>query len=393
MDKLEASQREAIKKMSSLRLSMKLLEAGYEESQIQAMDRGQLMTLWAELVVAGKDKPVATGGAVGYDPELEKRRLDFEMQKFEEERKWREKELQDRRTRYEEEMRMKERELKIQEERAKMSKSLVNKTKVYADALKGTIATMPLNVVHLLTYFKDVERLFARFEVPEELQAHLLRPYLNDKAKILVSRMDPAKANDYHEVKTMLLREFKLSPAVYLEKFNTDKRKQDETCLLYSARLVAILDAYLNSRNINKSYDKLVDLLVCDRVKSTLPEGCLKHILAIESSKDDGWLSSHDLAEAVDLYFANRWQHNDRPRAGALGIPASTKAAGGGGSGNHPVTSDSPKTVGSPHNNQKVDNTKSVASPAGESGRQCYVCGSKSHLKKECPEWNVNSSF
>jgi len=132
MEKLEASQREAIKKMSSLHLSMKLLETGYEESQIQAMDRGQLMTLWAELVVAGKDKPVATGSAVGYDPELEKRRLDFEMQKFEEDRKWREKELQDHRTRYEEEMRMKERELKIQEERAKMSKSLVNKTKVYA---------------------------------------------------------------------------------------------------------------------------------------------------------------------------------------------------------------------------------------------------------------------
>ena len=243
MEKLEASQREAIKKTSSLRLSMKLLEAGFEESEVQAMDRSQLMASWAELVVVGKDKPVATGGVVGYDPELEKRRLDFEMQKFEEERKWKEKELQDRRTRYEEEMRMKARELKIQEDRAKMSASLVNQTKIYADALKGTITTMPLEVVHLLTYFADVERLFARFEVPDELQAHLLRPYLNDKAKVLVSRMDPAKANDYKEVKTMLLREFKLSPSVYLEKFNTDKRNQDETCLLYSSRLVAILDA------------------------------------------------------------------------------------------------------------------------------------------------------
>ena len=234
----------------------------------------------------------------------------------------------------------------LQEDRDKISKSLVSKTKVYADALKGTIARMPLDVVHLLTYFKDVERLFARFEVPGELQAHLLRPYLNDKAKILVSRMNPDLANDYKEVKTMLLREFKLSPSVYLEKFNTDTRKQEETCLLYSARLVAILDAYLNSRNINKSYDKLVDLLVCDRVKSTLPEGCLKHILAIESSKDNGWLSSHDLAEAVDLYFANRWQHSDRPRAGALGIPASTKITGVGGSVNRPVTSSFLNSVG-----------------------------------------------
>ena len=82
MEKLEASQREAIKKTSSLRLSMKLLEAGFEESEVQAMDRSQLMVSWAELVLAGKDKPVATGGVFGYDPELEKKRLDFEMFKL-----------------------------------------------------------------------------------------------------------------------------------------------------------------------------------------------------------------------------------------------------------------------------------------------------------------------
>ena len=178
--------------------------------------------------------------------------------------------------------------MQIQIDRERNSKTLVCRTKVYADALKGTIARMPTEVVHLLTYFKDVEQLFDRFEVPQELKAHLLRPYLNDKAKILVGRMDPKLANDYKEVKEMLLREFKLSPAVYLDKFNTDTRKQDETCLLYSARLVVILDAYLDSRKIDQSYEKLTSLLICDRIKSTLPEGCLKHILAIESSKPDG---------------------------------------------------------------------------------------------------------
>jgi len=100
--------------------------------------------------------------------------------------------------------------------------------------------------------------------------------------------MDPKLPNDYKEVKEMLLCEFKLSHAVYLEKFNTDTREPDETCLLYSARLAAILDAYLDSRNINQSYEKLTSLLVCDKVKSTLPDGCLRHVLAIESAKPDG---------------------------------------------------------------------------------------------------------
>jgi len=136
---------------------------------------------------------------------------------------------------------------------------------------------------------------------------HLLRPYLNKKAKLLVSRMDSGKYNSYEEMKAMLLREFQLSPAVYQEKFYTNTRKSDKTCLLYSALLVSILDAYLDSRMTDKSYEKLTDLLVADRIKSTLPDVCLRHILGIGSTKDSGWLPSYDLAEALDLYFANRW--------------------------------------------------------------------------------------
>ena len=117
MDELEASQREAVKKIFTLRLSAKLLEVGLEEAKIQAMDQGQMMESWAAIVAAGKDKPVATivaagkdkpvativaagkdkpvaTGVIGYDPELERRRLDFEMQKFEEEKILKQRELQ-----------------------------------------------------------------------------------------------------------------------------------------------------------------------------------------------------------------------------------------------------------------------------------------------------------
>jgi len=295
MEKLEASQREAIKKMSSLRLSAKLLEAGFDETQIQAMDRSRMMNTWAEMVAAGKDKPTAVAsavaGLVGYDPELERKRLDFEIKKYDQEREDRklreekeEKEKEDRKKKEEKkaelrlhEIKLKEKELQIQLDREKTSKSLVHKTTLYADAMKGSISRMPVEVVHILTYFKDVERLFEKFEVPDELKAHLLRPYLNDKAKILVSRMDPEKSNSYEEVKAMLLREFQLSPALYQEKFNTETRKSDKTCLLYSARLVAILDAYLESRKIDKSFEKLTDLLVADRIKSTLLDGFKAH--------------------------------------------------------------------------------------------------------------------
>jgi len=179
---------------------------------------------------------------------------------------------------------------------------------------------------------------------------------------------------------------------VHLEKFNSDTRRPQETCLIYSARLAAILDAildaYLNSHKINKSYDKLIDLLVCDWVKSTLSEVCIKHILAIESTKENGWLPSSELAKAVDLYFAGRWQHSDRPRAGALNIPASTKATGSGVAAGKSVNQPTTSTVRpsrSPNGNRK----KLAIKPAAETGefnRRCFRRGSKTHIRSECPK-------
>jgi len=95
-------------------------------------------------------------------------------------------------------------------------------------------------------------------------------------------------------------------------------------CVLYTARLISILDAYLESRKVSNITTKRTDLLICDQIKATLPENCLRHILAIESTEDEGWLPSHELAEAMDLYFANRWP-NDKPRVGVLGVPPSNK--------------------------------------------------------------------
>ena len=344
MEKLSTSQRNEIKKLTNLKLMAKLIEAGFDEEAASKMERSALMNAWADMVASGKDKaPDATVSVTSYDPEVEKQRLAMEMElrlkeialkeKEIEERKQREameiaireKEIEERRQREREERELKlkelalrereieerktakEKELRLQIERDKENKSVVHRAKLCGDAMKNTIARMPMDAVELGSYFKDVEQLFTNFEVLNELRAQLLRPYLNEKAKGLVTRMDPTKSADYKAVKEMLLREFKLSPAVYLEKFNSESRKNDETYVLYSARLKSLLEYYCESRKIERDCDKLIELFVCDRVKSGLPEGCLKHILAIESNQGDGWLSLHELADAIDLYNSNRW--------------------------------------------------------------------------------------
>ena len=96
------------------------------------------------------------------------------------------KELALREREMEERKALKERDLMLRMERENANNTIVHRAKLFGDAMKNTIARMPMDVVELISYFKDVEQLFANFEVPEELRAQLLSPYLNEKAKLLL---------------------------------------------------------------------------------------------------------------------------------------------------------------------------------------------------------------
>jgi len=81
MDKLTTNQQSAIKKMTDLKLTAKLVEAGMDEQMVTEMDRNALMNAWAEILAAGKDKAaVASSMSTYYNSELEKQRLAFEME-------------------------------------------------------------------------------------------------------------------------------------------------------------------------------------------------------------------------------------------------------------------------------------------------------------------------
>lgn len=95
MEKLSEHQQELIKMMSTACLISKLSKAGWSEEEVEKLDRPGLIKAWAELVATGKDHPPAavtkSEGAefkgpeirMCYDPELERKRLEFEMHRWE----------------------------------------------------------------------------------------------------------------------------------------------------------------------------------------------------------------------------------------------------------------------------------------------------------------------
>jgi len=60
---------------------------------------------------------------------------------------------------------------------------------------------MPVESIDIVSWFQSLEHLFQQLKVPYELQAVLVRPYLTDKAKSLLLRVDLDKSTDYCAIK------------------------------------------------------------------------------------------------------------------------------------------------------------------------------------------------
>jgi len=321
MERLTKAQVELVKKLSTARLISKLTSVGYTDEELDIMDREALLQAWATCIAEGKDKPPASVN-LGYDVKLERQKLEFEKLKFEKDHELEKLKIESEKLKVESDEKLKKAELKLREQKyaAEREKrdSVVSRAKRYGDAIKASLTVMGPEPLEDVLFFRHIEAIFDRYKVPTDLQAALLQPYLDAKARSIVARMDSTSYHNYKAVRDVILKEHKLSPRSYLDLFNSLARSQVETCVMYCAKLRSLLNMYVESRKV-EDFEALMSLLVCDRVKSVLSEGCLRHVLSVEATATDGWLSVDKLAEAVDLYSSNHLA-NDRPRASALGL-------------------------------------------------------------------------
>jgi len=163
---------------------------------------------------------------------------------------------------------------------------------------------MPQDIWQLSVYFDTVENLFTTFEVPDELQTLLLRPFLSERALSLLTHLDNERASKLSEVRKYLMEQFNLTAVQFRNKFNTVVKQNGESYALYCNRLRSLLSQYLEHRQINNDYDRLVDLLVSDRLHANLPDHVIKYLTTLEMTAENGWLRSASLAETLDTYFS-----------------------------------------------------------------------------------------
>jgi len=127
---------------------------------------------------------------------------------------------------------------------------------------------------------------------------------LNERSKSLLAKLSKERLDKYEEVlRNYLLREFKLrpTPEQYRDRFWSAVKQPEETYTLFGSRAITLFQHYLDSRKV-VSKDDVIDLLVADRIKQTLPGDCLRHVLSAGGSD---WFKPDRLTHVIDVYMSS----------------------------------------------------------------------------------------
>src|SRR5208282_4067661 len=190
--------------------------------------------------------------------------------------------------------------------------------KHFGDALRTSLTKMSDQPIDLINFIDSADRLFAELEVPIDIRVTLIKLYLNERALTLVNRLSGDLVIDYAYVNTYLLEQFRLCPQYFIENFNRLQRPASESYKSFCSRLTGLLQYYIKSRKV-EDLEGVTNLLIADRIKTSLSESAVKHVLTIESASYEDWLNPNDLCNVLDIYYSN-YNLDDRPRASSIGV-------------------------------------------------------------------------
>ncbi|GFY30082.1 integrase catalytic domain-containing protein [Trichonephila clavipes] len=171
----------------------------------------------------------------------------------------------------------------------------------------------------------------------------------------------PEELNDYEKLKSIVLREFQLTPRECLNSFKNAVKSSGETYIQFAARLTANFQYYCSLRKVN-SFESLCDLIISDKLFETLNKKTATHI-GIREAED--WFRPIDLAKECDIYISSK-----------NGSRKETPITYG-------YTQDPFKNRSQ---NFKPKIKENYPQYLERENKNCFICGDSSHYARDCEE-------
>ncbi|GFV64543.1 integrase catalytic domain-containing protein [Trichonephila clavipes] len=210
-------------------------------------------------------------------------------------------------------------------------------------------------------FFQSLERAFLTKKINDEYKSEILINLLGERAHNVLLYIKKEELNDYEKLKSIVLREFQLTPRECLNSFKNAVKSSGETYIQFAARLTANFQYYCSLRKVN-SFESLCDLIISDKLFETLNKETATHI-GIREAED--WFRPIDLAKECDIYISSK-----------NGSCKETPITYG-------YTQDPFKNRSQ---NFKPKIKENYPQYLERENKNCYICGDSSHYARDCEE-------
>ncbi|GFT42230.1 transposon Tf2-6 polyprotein [Trichonephila clavipes] len=226
-------------------------------------------------------------------------------------------------------------------------------------SIKTLSLPVPTRSENFNLFFQSLERAFLTKKINDEYKSEILINLLGERAHNVLLYIKKGELNDYEKLKSIVLREFQLTPRECLNSFKNAVKSSGETYIQFAARLTANFQYYCSLRKVN-SFESLCDLLISDKLFETLNKETATHI-GIREAED--WFRPIDLAKECDIYISSK--NGSRKE-----IPIA-----------YGYTQDSFKNRS---RNYKPEIKDNYPQNLERQNKNCYICGDSSHYARDC---------
>ncbi|GFW42172.1 transposon Tf2-6 polyprotein [Trichonephila clavipes] len=192
-------------------------------------------------------------------------------------------------------------------------------------SIKTLALPVPTRSENFNLFFQSLERAFLTKKINDEYKSEILINLLGERAHNVLLYIKEEELNDYEKLKSIVLREFQLTPR----------------------------------KKVN-SFESLCDLIISDKLYETLNKETATHI-GIREAED--WFRPIDLAKECDIYISSRsGSHKEIPIT-------------------YGYTQDPFKNRSQ---NFKPKVKENYPQYLERENKNCYICGDSSHYARDC---------